>query len=114
MADSSAPAFGSSAPNTTRATRAWTIAPDAHLAGLDRHVERRSGQPVVAELTGRGTDRHDLGVRRRIVRADRLVPAFPDHDSVDHDDGTDRDLAIALRDVRELQRAPHEPLVVSR
>ena len=46
---------------------------DAHQARLDRHIQRRARQPVVAEPRRRGPQRHDLGVRRRIVRADRLI-----------------------------------------
>ena len=65
----------------------------AHLARLDGHVQRRAGQPVVAARRRRVAQRHDLRVRGRIVRADRLIESLADDRAVEHDDGADGHLA---------------------
>ncbi len=59
--------------------------PDAHEARLDGHIQRGIREPVVPESSGRIPNRHDLGVRRRILRPDGLVvPAAHDLAADDH------------------------------
>ncbi len=83
----------------------------AHGAGFDGHVEARPGQPIVADPCGRGTQRDDLGVSRRIVTADRLVGALAQHFAIADDDCSDRHLTVACCTRGPLERAPHVTLV---
>src|SRR5450759_2309011 len=81
--------------------------PHAHLAGLDRHIQRRAGQSIVARLLPRLPQRDDLRVRRRIVQADGLVES-PAQDLAVHDeDRTDRHFTAFMPLPRELQRRAH-------
>ena len=67
--------------------------PDAHLTRLDRDIQRRAGQPVIAEPFPGIPQRDDFGVRRRVVRADRLVETPADYRPVERDHRTDRHFA---------------------
>jgi len=50
--------------------------PGAHHAGFQRHVQRGIKQTVVLQHQPALTQRHDFGVRGRIVTANRTVPPF--------------------------------------
>src|SRR5437762_13621031 len=52
---------------------------DAHRARLERHIECRSNEPLVAELFGAVADRQHLGVRRRIAALDDSVTVFREY-----------------------------------
>src|SRR5690348_12201864 len=84
---------------------------DAHVAGLERHIERRAGQPVVLEPEGSGAQGLDLGVRRRVAGRDGPIPPFADDLAAEDDERPDRHLALLFRATRELERATHETLV---
>ena len=53
--------------------------PGAHRARLEGDVERRAGEPVVAEPPGGAPQGDDLGVGRRVAPADRPVVRAGDH-----------------------------------
>ena len=73
-----APALGSLAPKMTRGTRASTIAPGAHRARLERHVEDAVEQPPAPERARRLADREHLGVGGRVLAQLALVVAAAD------------------------------------
>jgi hypothetical protein len=87
---------------------------DAHEARLDRHAQRRAGEPIVAGAPGRLSDRDDLGVRRRIARRDRLIESAPDDGAVNRDDGADGHLARIARTSRLVERRGHQLVVLHR
>ena len=81
---------------------------DAHETRLDRDVQRRAGEPVVADPLARRAHRHDLGMRGGIVRLARLIVAPADDVAVEDDDAADWYLS-QLRGLRgSLQRFVHE------
>src|SRR5258708_3096463 len=82
--------------------------PHAHLARLDRHIHRRTGQPVVARLLPCLPQRDDLRVRGGIVQADRLVESPPENLPVHDEHRADRNLAPLARLTRQRQRGLHE------
>jgi hypothetical protein len=51
-------------------------------------------------------------VRRRIVRRNRLVPAFAQHFTRTHQNGADRHLPLRLGTFREFKRPTHPTFVV--
>ena len=67
--------------------------PDAHQAGLDRDVQGRAGQAIVADAACGIANRDDLRVRGRVLRRDRLIEPASDDFLVHDDDGADRHLA---------------------
>jgi hypothetical protein len=74
--------------------------PHTHEARLDRHVDGRTSQTVVADGRRRLAQHQHLGVRRRIVTPDRLIER-PRHDAaVLDEDGADRYLTRVLRETR--------------
>ncbi len=74
-----APPWGPRPRTTTRPMRAWLIAP-AHMAqGSKVTTKVRSVRATVPQLGGGDAHRHDLGVGRGIMRADRPVAARRDH-----------------------------------
>ena len=84
---------------------------DAHIARFECHVEICAREPVVAQF-GRGIAHClDLGMRRRVRRRDRPVPALADDFSVERYDRANRYLALLLGAARQLQRPAHEILV---
>src|SRR6187399_1575813 len=80
----------------------------AHGAGLERHVELATGEPVVAQAGGRLAQGDDLGVGGGIGGADRPVPPAPDDLAVLDDDGADRNLPVSRGLFGEAQRFAHE------
>ena len=97
-----------SAKNQARDTRVDHCA-HAHLAGFDRHVQRRTRQPVIPDALCRVADGDDLGVRGGIVRADRLVAARTHDLAIDHDHRTDGNFPARLRLPCGMQGGTHEP-----
>ena len=85
--------------------------PGAHRTGLKRHVQRRVEEPVARERLPGRPQRDHLGVRARIVRAYRLVPAFGDDRAVVDEDGANGHLARGLGLPCKLERTAHEGLV---
>ena len=65
----------------------------AHGAGLQRHHQRAAVEPVVAQRGRGGAQRHDLGVRARVVRADGGIAPGGDHAPVLHHHRAHRHLA---------------------
>ena len=81
--------------------------PRAHLAGLQRTVERTALQPPVADLFAGLADAGDLGVgQRRLVRVAAVVAAGDDLAIID-DHGPDRDLPDGDRLLRLLEGSLH-------
>ena len=96
--------------------RAVVDAPDAregdrlgaHRAGLERDVEIALDQPRRAELRGRGADRQQLGMGRRVAISLRAIAGFGQHRAVGADDHrADRHLAPLCGCARLLQCAFH-------
>ena len=84
----------------------------AHQARLDRDVQRRPRQPVVAEARGRVAHRDDFRVGRRIVRGDRLIASEAGDPAVDHHDGADGHLAGVAGGARFGERGFHPDVVI--
>src|ERR1051326_8946852 len=80
---------------------------DAHLAGLERHIQRGAGESVVLEGKRSGAHRLDFGVCGRIVRRDRPIPSLAENFILENDQRADRHLALVLRAFRKLQGAAH-------
>ena len=86
----------------------------AHGAGLERHVERQAGQPIVAQGFGRAAQGDDLGMGRGIVLSDGLIGARRERltrGRID-DHGADRHLALRRRSFRQAERDAHVGFVV--
>jgi hypothetical protein len=83
----------------------------AHQARLDRHAEHGAREAIVRETPRGVADRHDLGVRRGIAGADRLVAAAPHDLALQRDDGADRHLAGIARAPRLFERRRHQLVV---
>jgi hypothetical protein len=81
--------------------------PDAHHARLDGDEQLGVDQPVVALRATRCAQGDDLGVRARIVRADRRVAAATDDLALAHHDRADRHLPGALGGRRLEQAFAH-------
>jgi hypothetical protein len=81
--------------------------PGAHGAGLEGDVQRGVEEPVARERLPGRPQRDHLGVRARIVRAYRLVPAFGDYRAVVDDDRAHGYFPSRLRLPRQLQCPPH-------
>ena len=75
IVERTAPVFGSGGAVYERADACVHHGADAHRARLDRHAQRRAGQPVVADLLCRRAEGANLGVCRRIDRRNRLIEA---------------------------------------
>jgi len=64
--------------------------PYAHCARLERHVQGRVAQPVVALSTARGAQRDNLGMSAGVDITNRLILAGREDLITDRDDGPDR------------------------
>src|SRR5215469_3062273 len=85
----------------------------AHDARLQRAVQCRTLQPVIADLLRSLANRQDLSVGGWIVPRDRRIPSTP-HNLAAHDNHRPhRHLAGPLAMPRQLQRLAHELLCVS-
>jgi hypothetical protein len=84
----------------------------AHHAGLERAVEGRAGEAVVAEVGGGFADGQDLGVGGGVVAGDGRVPAAADDLAIDDDDGSDGDFTRAFTAAGEVECFSHESVVV--
>jgi len=86
----------------------------AHRAGLRRHVEGTTFQPVVAQSPGRLAQCSDLGVRRRVLpQLPLVVPRADDLAVADHD-GSDRHVVVGGRQLALPQGQAHEVLVAGK
>ena len=99
------------APNTTRGTRARTIAPGAHRARLERHVEHAVEHPPAAERPGGLAQRDDLGVGGGVLAQLALVVPGGDHLAVVDDHRADRDVVVVQRALGLAQGQAHEVVV---
>ena len=70
-------------------------------ARLERHVQGRGSEPVLAQHLERPPDREYLRVRRRIPAMDRLVMRLGDELPVADHDGPDRDFLAHGRGARK-------------
>lgn len=85
---------------------------DTHQAGLQRHIQRGTREAVIAQRgTGRA-QRHHLGMRRRVMPFDRLVPAFSNTNSVIYQHRTHRHFARGLGLASQQQGMLHPVLIV--
>ena len=101
---STAPAFGSVAPYTTRPIRALTSAP-AHIThGSSVTYSVQSSSRQWPTTCGRVAQRQHLGVRRGVAGELALVVTAGDHHAVAHHDRTDRHVVVVGRG-RSLRRA---------
>jgi hypothetical protein len=80
----------------------------AHGTGLQRRIERRRAQPIVALHLRSGTQRNDFRMRGRVVTRNRPIPALTDHLIVENQQSPDRHLAIIGSTLRKNERASHE------
>src|SRR6185503_19842148 len=80
---------------------------DAHQAGLDRDTQHGAGQPVVPDRSRRVADGDDFGVRRRVVRCNRLVEPAAHIGTVERDYRADRYLAGIAAAPRLVERGVH-------
>ena len=81
--------------------------------GLERAVERRVRQPVVAQRECGLANGHHFGVRRRVERGDGRVAALGDDLSARDDHAADRRLACFFGLTRELKRSLHPSGVIA-
>ena len=102
-----APARGSASTEHETTDARVDHRPGAHGAGLEGDVQRGVEQPVARERLPGRPQRDHLGVRARIVRAYRLVPAFGDYRAVVDDDRAHGYFPSRLRLPRQLQCPPH-------
>jgi hypothetical protein len=86
--------------------------PCAHRAGLERAVERRLRQPVVADGDRSLPQSQHLGVSGGVKHLNRRVPPHADDLVVHHQHATHGHLAALLRLATEFQRAAHPFLVL--
>jgi hypothetical protein len=56
---------------------------DTHEARLYRDANGRSREPVIADATGSRANRDNLGMGRRIARANRVIEATADDFTVE-------------------------------
>ena len=103
-----APAFGSQAPNTSRATRAWMMA-EAHITqGSSVTYRVVPGEPVAAQRAPAGTQRLDLGMGGGIVTGDRPVRGHRQDGIALRQHRTDRHFAGGFGTARRFEREAHE------
>jgi hypothetical protein len=79
----------------------------AHETGLERDIEGRTDEAVVAGASGGAPQSDDFGVGGRIARYDRAVAPAGKEEIIPHDDGSDRDLAPPGCGARQVECAPH-------
>jgi hypothetical protein len=82
----------------------------AHAARLDRDIQCRACQAIVADRAGCFTQHHDFGVRRGIAIADRAIRAARhDHSvAIAHKHGADGYFACGGCGARFFERDSHE------
>ena len=86
--------------------------PGTHRARLERGVESRSREPIVAKAPGRAAQHDNFGVRRWVTPANRTVVSARDHLAVRSDENsTDGNLAGAGAAGSLAQSQAHEVLV---
>jgi hypothetical protein len=108
-----APVFGSSAAKNHTVDARVHQRTGAHHARLQRHVQGRGRKAVVAEALAGVAQRHDFGMRARVVARDAAVPAFADDFAIGDQQRADRHFGMFfLRMARQFQRAQHEAVIV--
>lgn len=80
------------APDTRERYRAG-----AHRAGFESDVEIAPGQPLILQHATGGPDCENFGMSRRIVQRAGAVAGNGENAAVTHDDGPDRNFALARR-----------------
>jgi len=80
----------------------------AHHAGLQRDVKLAVWQAIVAPLLGRLPQRHDFGVRGRVMASDRLIEAGSNHLTCPHNHCADRDFPHQIGIAGLLECHAHE------
>ena len=86
----------------------------AHRAGFQRDEEFAVVETVVAQVLCRGTQRHDLGVRRRIVGTDGRIAAHPHHLALVQHHSAHGNFARGARGRGLLQRQAHAGVVIGK
>ncbi len=100
---------GSRAAKTTRAMRAWTIAP-AHIAqGSSVTVKLSARKPVVAQPPAGIAQGQDFRMRGRIRRRDVAVPAFANERAAGNEHRADRNFAFGSFGVTSESQRPGHP-----
>lgn len=85
----------------------------AHRAGLERDVERRSRQPLIAELRGSGAQHELLGVRGRVPPLNNAIAVGGQHHAVaGQQHGTDRYFAASGSGLGFLERECYGFIVI--
>ncbi|MCY1170211.1 hypothetical protein D9M73_102740 [compost metagenome] len=64
----------------------------AHGAGLQRDIQLAIIEPVIAQRTGGGAQRHDLGMCRRVMPVHRRIAARGNHFTPPNHNSADRNL----------------------
>ena len=80
----------------------------AHGTRLQRRVERRRAQPIVALHLRAGTQRNDFRMRGRVVTRHRSIPALSDHLIIENHQRPDGYFAGVGSTLRKNERASHE------
>src|ERR1700677_3772129 len=82
----------------------------AHAARLNRYIQSRTGEAIVAEGTGCFAQHHDFGVRCWMAIADSAIRAtrYECSVAVAHNHSADRDFAGRRRGTRFFERDLHE------
>ena len=81
--------------------------PHAHGARLERHVQRRIAQPVVAQCRRARTQSDDFRMSGRVAARDGSIPPLADDFIVRHQQSPDRHFALFGSALCEQQRAAH-------
>jgi hypothetical protein len=86
----------------------------AHSARLDGRVHRNARKTVIADGSGRRSNRNDLCMRRRISPANHRVATARDHDTIAGQDGSDWDFAVFARSLCFGKCFTHHLFVIDR
>lgn len=87
--------------------------PGTHETGFHRDIHRCPSEAIVVYRLGRVTQGDDLGMGRGVDSSNRMVVSGPNHLPVEHDDGTNRNLA-GIECVQSLTMGEAHPRMVFR
>jgi hypothetical protein len=82
--------------------------PCTHAARLDRNVQGRRSQPVIAEFPRAFAQHHNFRVRGGVAIPDRAIARTRDYFAVSHQDCADRDLSSQRRRASLFKGQLHE------